>query len=332
MIRFSLMKTSFELLLERSRAGIRIGVTLLLLAAYAHNASAVDGISDQALQQISALQAEKASRTPAQIKLDSQLVYALKQSRGQPFATGVTNLTLGVTVRPDGQVLVDISADVSADLLNGITNSGGQVLNSVPQFKAVRALLPLAQTEVLAGRTDVRFLRPAVSAITRTGSVDSEGDTTHRAIEARSTFSINGSGVKVGILSDSVDYMAQAQATGDLPANLTVLSGQSGVPASGEGTAMLEIVYDLAPGAQLFFATAMNGEAQFAQNILNLRAAGCDIIIDDVGYFDESPFQDGIVAQAVNSVTASGALYFSAAGNEGNLTSRHLRHLGGRLC
>ena len=81
---------------------------------------------------------------------------------------------------------------------------------------------------------------------------------------------------------------------------------------------MLEIVHDLAPGAQLFFATTDNSEAQFAQNILDLRTAGCDIIVDDVFYLDESPFQDGLVAQAVNTVTAAGALYFSSAGNEGN--------------
>src|SRR5262249_12083652 len=70
---------------------------------------------------------------------------------------------------------------------------------------------------------------------------------------------------------------------------------------------------------QLYFATAFVSWAGFAQNILDLRAAGCDIIVDDVEYFNESPFQDGIIAQAVNSVTADGALYFSSAGNDGNL-------------
>ena len=84
---------------------------------------------------------------------------------------------------------------------------------------------------------------------------------------------------------------------------------------------MLQIVHDVAPGAQLFFATADVSEAGFAANILALRDApyNCDIIIDDVFYFDEPVFQDGIVAQAVNTVTAAGALYFSSAGNEGNL-------------
>ena len=86
--------------------------------------------------------------------------------------------------------------------------------------------------------------------------------------------------------------------------------------------AMLEIIHDLAPGASLFFATGDLSEADFAQQILNLQSVShCDIIVDDLGYFDEPVFQDGILAQAVNTVTAAGALYFSAAGNEGNLDS-----------
>jgi hypothetical protein len=94
---------------------------------------------------------------------------------------------------------------------------------------------------------------------------------------------------------------------------------------------MLEVIHDIAPGAQLYFATAFTGQAQFAQNIRDLRTAGCDIIVDDVFYTIETPFQDGqlpsvtsntlggVIAQAVNDVTSSGALYFSSAGNQGNI-------------
>jgi hypothetical protein len=77
---------------------------------------------------------------------------------------------------------------------------------------------------------------------------------------------------------------------GELPA-VTVLPGQSGVPQTGEGTAMLEIVHDMAPEAELFFATSTESQAQFAQNIRALRQAGCDIIVDDIELLDESPFQ-----------------------------------------
>jgi len=301
-----------------ARLAVRSVASAAIIAA-ASNALA-EAIHDSALQQISALQAEKASRTPAQLKMDSQLIYALKQSLNQAIAPGVTNLRVFVQAEADGRVKVDLKATVTQDLLSFIQNLGGSILSSVPGFQAVRALVPLSLTETLAGRADVQFVQAAVAHGTRTGSVDSEGDTTHRAAEARQDFGATGLGVKVGVLSDSVDYLSQAVSTGDLPPNVTVLPGQSGVPGTGEGTAMLEIVYDLAPGAQLFYATGDGGPANFAQNILNLRAAGCDIIVDDIFYFNESPFQDAIIAQAVNSVTADGALYFSAAGNEGNLT------------
>src|SRR5262249_60839518 len=45
----------------------------------------------------------------------------------------------------------------------------------------------------------------------------------------------------------------------------------------------------------------------------------CDIIIDDFTYFAEGVFQDDVIARAVNTVTAAGALYFSDAANGGNL-------------
>jgi len=160
------------------------------------------------------------------------------------------------------------------------------------------------------------------------GSVTSEGYATHRVDDACATFGVTGAGVKIGVLSDGASNLAFSQASGDLPADVTVLPGQVG--SGDEGTAMLEIIHDLAPDAKLYFATAFTSIESFAQNIHDLRTAGCDIIVDDVFYLQESPFQDGqaptvfaeldggIVTQAVNDVTADGAMYFSAAGNEGS--------------
>jgi uncharacterized repeat protein (TIGR01451 family) len=291
---------------------------LLSLALIGPSAFGVDGISSNALQQISALIGDKFSRTPAQLKLDSQLLYALKQSRGQVMAPGVPTLQFLPTADTNGLFKVDIDAPVSSNLLAAITQSGGVIVSSVPQFGAIRARVPLPLTEQLAGRPDVRFISVASEMYRNTGSVDSEGDVTQTADLARATFGVNGAGVKVGVISDSVDHLTQSQATGDLPPDVTILPGQSGVPGTGEGTAMLEIVHDLAPGASLYFATADGGPAAFAQNILNLRAAGCDIIVDDIFYFNEACFQDGVVASAVNTVTAGGGLYFSSALNYGN--------------
>jgi uncharacterized repeat protein (TIGR01451 family) len=279
---------------------------------------AAEGLSESALSQIRALQQEKASRTAVQKKLDSQLVYAIRLSRNELSGFGITHLQPNVNVAPDGRVLVDVDATVTPALLSQMTQAGGEVLDSVPQFHSIRARLPLLQMEAIAAAAGVKFIQPAVGFATRPGSITTEGDVTHSADLARSVFRVNGGGVNIGVISDSDDFLANSQSTGDLPLDVTVLPGQSGVPGSGEGTAMMEIVYDLAPGAKLFFATANGGPGRFAQNILDLRASGCDIIVDDIFYFNESPFQDGPIARAVNAVTDAGALYFSSAGNEGN--------------
>jgi subtilisin-like proprotein convertase family protein len=157
----------------------------------------------------------------------------------------------------------------------------------------------------------------AAAAAVDQGSVVSEGDRTHAADTARARYKVTGIGVKVCVLSDGVDSLDASVASGDLPPDVDVLPGQEG--DGDEGTAMLEIIHDLAPSAKLGFATAFISEESFADNILALRFdAHCDIIVDDVLYFHEDPFQDGLIAQSVNAVTADGAFYFSSAGNEGN--------------
>lgn len=186
----------------------------------------------------------------------------------------------------------------------------------------VANILSLLATTLQQAETGVAGVVPPSGV----GSSSSEGDITHRAFSARGTFHTDGTGIKIGILSDGVTNLAASQALGDL-GPVTVLPGQAG--SGDEGTAMLEIVHDLAPGAQLHFATALGSITNFANNIRALRTAGCDIIIDDVFYFVETPFQDGqpaptntnggAVIQAVNDVTADGAMYFSSAGNSGNL-------------
>jgi subtilisin-like proprotein convertase family protein len=292
---------------------------VLAFGAYAQTRtganSAFKDLEPRSRDQISLLQDEKRSRSWFHKKLDSQLVYALRQKRLGAVLPGVSALRARLSLEPSGSLLVDVRAQVSPELLDFIRRNGGTVVNSFPRYHAVRAMLPLEATDSLARRADVRWIRPAEQAITSTTAV--EGDIAHRAAEARQAFAIDGTGVKIGVLSDSIDYLATAQAADDLPL-VTVLPGQAG-SGSGEGTAMLEIVHSLAPGASLYFATANAGIASFAQNIRDLQAAGCRIIVDDVLYFSESPFQDSPIAQAVNDVSAAGVLFFSAAGNGGGL-------------
>lgn len=158
-----------------------------------------------------------------------------------------------------------------------------------------------------------------VQAAASQGSRISEGDKAHGADRARKQFGVDGTGVTIGVLSDSNDGLEQSIASGDLPAGTQTIPGQDGRPGSGEGTAMMEIVHDVAPGANIVFASAFNSPESFADNIRRLRFEyGADVIVDDIIYFFESPYQDDIIAQAVEDVVADGAVYVSSAGNEGN--------------
>jgi len=144
------------------------------------------------------------------------------------------------------------------------------------------------------------------------------GVTSHRVKALRQAHpEYTGAGVKVGILSDSISLDFLAQATGNLPPNIYVLNGAQGWGLS-EGAAMAELIYNMAPNATLYFATAFGSDGTYAHNIMELAAAGCKVIVDNIFYFQEPVFEDGIIAQAVQMVANQGVLYFSAAGNEGN--------------
>ena len=118
----------------------------------------------------------------------------------------------------------------------------------------------------------------------------------------------------VGVLSDSVNQydggLADSYETGDLNAEQPGQRDRRTArpAATDEGRAMLENIHDIAPGASLAFAT---GDRQRARHSPTTSTPWPprptpNIIVDDVGYADEPMFQDGLIAQAVDTVTARG--------------------------
>lgn len=169
---------------------------------------------------------------------------------------------------------------------------------------------------------------PEFKPTTNVGLVTNEAVTAMYTAEASKIFGVNGEGVKIGILSDSFNAIGDADTTvasGDLPGignpngfttPVEILSEiESLETGSDEGRGMAELVHDIAPGAELAFYSAFNGFFDFADGIRALRAAGCDVIVDDIGYFASPYFQDSAIAQAVDDVVADGAVYLSSAGN-----------------
>ena len=85
-----------------------------------------------------------------------------------------------------------------------------------------------------------------------------------------------------------------------------------------EGRAMAELIHDIAPGARLLFHTGIASQVLFREAILDLHAAGADIIVDDLSTIAAPIYSDGLIAQAIDSVVAAGTTYFTVAGNQGN--------------
>jgi len=295
-------------------------IALLSNGALAQQPSA--DIADSALEQITAILAMKQSLSGAQQKVDSHLVFTAKAARGDLALTAVSDAPGIVPTDPASGVDIEVYGAVSASLLDAIASLNGIVSSQSEELGIIAATVPLEAIDALAVRPDVSRIQSATLPRLNVGALTSQGYISHVANQSVK-MGFTGAGVTVGVLSDSASAtrIAALIASGDLPPNTQVLPGQAG-PANGsdEGTAMMEIVHDLAPGANLLFATAFAGVASFANNIVALQAAGARVIVDDVTYFNEGAFQDGPIARAVNQVTANGAIYFSSAANSGSLT------------
>ena len=176
-------------------------------------------------------------------------------------------------------------------------------------------------------------ISPIVGAQVRAGSVLSEGVAALRADRVQAQLKVLARKC-ASASSRTASSHRRAGATGDIPAT-------SGVPkvelcplndnSGDEGTAMLEIVHDVAPSAELAFCPAFGATAE--QDIADavtwlatqaFGGKGADVIVDDVGYLTEPFFQDGVIAQAVDAAVAHGVSYFSSAGNSADAHYEHV--------
>jgi subtilisin family serine protease len=254
-------------------------------------------------------------RTSALTAVHDEYAAHVARRSGLPFAPRD-----GLARVVDDHVVIDAAADGDVGALVAELSSLG-MRDIAVSGRVVSGQLPLAAIPALDAIPTLRFAQPSLAA-RRAGLVTSQGDRAMRADRARAIFGVTGAGVQVGVLSDSFDCLkgaAKDLADGELPA-VTVIQELFGcADATDEGRAMLQIVHDVAPGAALSFASAFNGLASFANNIIALKNHGARVIVDDIIYFNEPMFQDGIVAQAVDTVVSQGVAYFTAVGNEGRL-------------
>ncbi len=197
----------------------------------------------------------------------------------------------------------------------------------------------------------INFIRPLYTPIRQEGIAQTQGDAAMFTDAVRESFVlerdedgapltfVNGEGVKIGVISDSFDkqlFTGDSNATldvsaGDLPgvANpngylnpVTVVKDYPYGVASDEGRAMLQLIHDVAPGADLAFSTGVLSPRDFALAIEDLALAGCDVIVDDVTYPFAPFFGEGQISEAIRNFTNGpgneGHAYFTSAGNFAN--------------
>lgn len=289
--------------------------------------------------------------SPRLAELASPEVRSLSPA-AQARELGVAASGPGSLLRRGERVLVDVRFSRGAiGALDELGGAGGEVVAPSRRYQTVTVAVAPARLRALArvpgveGVTEKRTpLLSGVGAECEGGWRISEGVSQLDAATARGRYGVDGSGVTVGVLSDSYDqaafaadesgpvatHAAEDVASDDLPGSSNPCPGEKapvrvlqdfGFEASDEGRGMLQLVHDVAPGASLAFATAFLSELSFAQNIERLaqpvseEGAGADVIVDDVIWFEEPFFQDGPIAVAVDEAAADGVAYFSSAGN-----------------
>ena len=229
----------------------------------------------------------------------------------------------------------------SNDVGGWLPVSALQAAAGSPEVHALRAAMPRTRASAVSSQGDfaqrsdlIRTGNPNVTGTGITVGVLSDSFNCYAVYEQpNSGVPVLGNQGFAPYANLGTTYLASYAtdvSTGNLPAGVAVLAepydancldynAPYDLPFTDEGRAMLQIVHDVAPGASLAFHTADNSEADFANGILALAAAGAKVEADDSGYFDEPFFQDGLLAQAIDTVEAEGVAYFSAAGNGGSL-------------
>ncbi len=317
------------------------GVASLMLLAAAHGAHAAQRPPTplQALvKSIGGDPARADSHRYAYLrKLDSRVqdLAAGRSATAGPLSPVNPRVTHGRRAHVDVYVNGNITA--AAQRLRALGMRISAVSRRAPE-RMVEGYMPLDAATKVARLGRTRAVLSVIGGGTDTGSVTSQGDASHRGPQARA-LGPTGAGVKVGVMSDSINDVgggiAGSQTTGDLPANVTDLGDAAG--GSDEGRAMAEIVYDEAPGiTQMVFDTGTTGAANKAANIAALVSNGAKVIVDDTFYLGEPFYQDGTVSQAVDQAVSNGTAYIASAGNrarqswEGTFTpSGNLNDFGG---
>jgi subtilisin family serine protease len=187
----------------------------------------------------------------------------------------------------------------------------------------VKATVPLGSLPVLA--TDVAPLDYARLPIKPhlNNAVISEGVGLTNADDWH-TRGITGAGIKVAVIDGGFIGLAALKAADEIPASAIEVdyAGSGMETMSPHGCAVAEIVYDMAPGAQLYLINVYDeSDVQAAGSYCT--ANGIHVVNHSMGWYGFN-FFDGVaygtvvpsMVTTVNDATANGTLWVNSAGND----------------
>jgi hypothetical protein len=214
---------------------------------------------------------------------------APKNNVGKKFST--TQLE----VNNQANFLVNIYLkELNEKIISKLNELEGTVRYIGKKFNNVTCWLPFDAINTIAKDSNVQSICTVPKPHFNSEPYKTAGDQILSAVTARSSFGINGEGIKVGIISDDADNYQDVIDAGYLDGSLFHYTYDDPWKIGNEGTAMSEIVHVLAPKADIQFADLRHSD-NFIYHIRYLQDFGSKIIVDDVGFADESMFEDGKV-------------------------------------
>jgi hypothetical protein len=265
------------------------------------------------------------SQDPVSAKVPSLLRDAARSAAVKSKQAGAKAHVMGVDGSGRLGVQVYAAAPITAAQQATLTSLGASVLKNSADFKGVpgadlpstglvSATIPYDKLDAVASLGWVTALRPSLRPAVDVGPITAEGVQLHKADVAQA-HGLTGRGQKVGAISGDVDHLADSVKQGELPANVQVLA--QAAYDDDEGTAMLEIIHDMAPGAKLAFASTRDTTAEYVEAFHLLANAGVTMIAEDIALDDEPVFQQGIGAATAEGLAKHGIWISSSAGNLG---------------
>ena len=214
------------------------------------------------------------------------------------------------------QVVVEAVPGREAEAAAAVQGVGGRIEYIFSNL--IQAMVPFAALEALAESDTVMMVRRPHHAWAHAVT---EGATLSGA-QSWQQAGLTGSGVKVGIVDAGFDGY-QALVGRELPPLSRVVYRDfssltcTGSPSCRHGTAIAEIIYDLAPDSTLYLAEAAS-ELEIISATSWLVQQGVHIVNMSMGHPTWGPGDGtGTVSQAINNAVSSGTFWVNAAGNSG---------------